>query len=199
MNLEMSAVGAMAKVNRFGQASVLTPAQIQDLWNELEQPHLLISKIAYYTAARVGEVLQLRAEDIKGGFIVFRASNTKTKTTRTVEIPQQLQRALDETHLPTSGYLFPGSGKSGHLTPLAFEKALKKATGLIGLEGVSTHSFRRSMATHLHEKGVPLRAIAQITGHSSLAALERYLDISRKEAAQKHHSVLDELFPVDCA
>lgn len=186
----------MAKVNRFGQATVLTPEQLKQLWAELDQPHLLISQIAYYTAARIGEVLQLRAEDIAGGFILYRAANTKTKTTKPVAIPPQLKAALSAAPLPTSGFIFPGSGKSGHLTPLAFEKALKKAARLIDVEGVSTHSFRRSMATHLHKGRASLREISQITGHSSLAALEKYLDISREEAAEKHHAILDQLFPV---
>lgn len=186
----------MAKVNRFGQATVLTPEQLTQLWVELDQPHLLVSQIAYYTAARIGEVLQLRAEDIVGGEILYRAANTKTKTTKTVAIPAQLKEALSKAQLPPSGYLFPGSGKSGHLTPLAFEKALKKAASMIGVDGVSTHSFRRSMATHLHKGGASLREISQITGHSSLSALEKYLDISREEAAEKHHAILDKLFSV---
>lgn len=185
----------MAKVNRFGQAAVFTPQQLQDLWGELGQPHLVISQICYYTAARIGEVLQLRAEDIKGGRVVYRASNTKTKKTRTVEIPQQLREALESVDLPRSGFLFPSSGQSGHLTPVAFEKALKRAAGLIGVDGVSSHSFRRSMATHLHLAGVPLRSIQRITGHSTLAMLERYLDIGSAEAFESQQTILNRLFP----
>lgn len=184
----------MAKVNRFGQAAVFTPEQLQELWGELSQPHLVISQICYYTAARIGEVLQLRAEDIKGERIVYRASNTKTKKTRTVKVPQQLKEVLEAADLPHSGFLFPGSGKSGHLTKEAFEKALKRAAQLIGVDGVSTHSFRRSMATHLHLAGVPLRSIQRLTGHSTLASLERYLDIGSAEAFSQHQETLDKLF-----
>ncbi|MBD2261133.1 site-specific integrase [Pseudanabaena sp. FACHB-2040] len=185
----------MAKVNRFGQAAVFSPDQLQDLWGELGQPHLVISQICYYTAARIGEVLQLRAEDVKAGRIVYRASNTKTKKTRTVEITRQLKEALDAADLPRSGFLFPSSGQSGHLTPVAFEKALKRAAGLIGVDGVSSHSFRRSMATHLHLAGVPLRSIQRVTGHFTLASLERYLDIGSAEAFSQHQEMLDKLFP----
>ncbi len=51
------------------------------------------------------------------------------------------------------------------------------------------------MATHLHLNGVPLRAVQRITGHATLAALERYLDVSGREAAEHHQSVLNALFP----
>jgi len=187
----------MAKVNRFGKATVLTSEQLQQLWYELDQPHRLITQIAYFTAARIGEVLQLRREDVGADTIVYRATNTKTKTTREVEIPSQLRSLLDAAELPAKGYLFPSAGKSGHLTRQGVDQGTKQAAALVGIEGVSTHSFRRSMATHLHLAGVPLRAIQRITGHATLAALEQYLDIERREASQQHQKVLDGLFPVE--
>ena len=184
----------MAKVNRFGKATVLTTEQLQQLWYELDQPQRLITQIAYFTAARIGEVLQLRCEDIGTDTIVYRAANTKTKTTREVEIPSQLRSLLSKSALPDDGYLFPSGARSGHLTRQGVDQSIKQAAALLGIEGVSTHSFRRSMATHLHIAGVPLRAIQRITGHNTLAALEQYLDIERREASRHHQAVLNNLF-----
>ncbi len=185
----------MAKVNRFGKATVLNPEQLEQLWYEMDDPCRLVSQIAYFTAARIGEVLQLTAADLQGDTLVYRAITTKTKKTREAQIPDQLTRLLSAATLPKQDYLFPGKGKTGHLTPRAVEAAVKDAAALIGVEGVSTHSFRRSMATHLHLAGMPLRGIQRITGHATLAALEQYLDIERKEASQQHQAVLDRLFP----
>ncbi len=184
----------MAKSNRFGKATVMTPDQLGQLWDEMNEPYRLISQIAYFTAARIGEVLQLEARDLRGETLVYRAVTTKMKKTREVEVPVQLRSLLVQADLPKHGYLFPGSGKTGHLTSRAVETAVKDAAALIGVDGVSTHSFRRSMATHLHLAGMPLRAIQRITGHATLAALEQYLDIERKEASQQHQAVLDRLF-----
>jgi integrase/recombinase XerD len=47
-----------------------------------------------------------------------------------------------------------------------------------GIEGVSTHSFRRTALTWISDAGVPLRHIQAISGHRSLAALERYLGVT---------------------
>lgn len=86
----------MPKVNRSGQATVLLPNQAQPLLSELPPKHRLAAAIAYYTAARIGEVLQLRAEAIAAGEIVFTFQTTKTKTTRTAKIPTPLAQLLSE-------------------------------------------------------------------------------------------------------
>ncbi|WP_399313343.1 tyrosine-type recombinase/integrase [Trichocoleus sp. FACHB-262] len=44
--------------------------------------------------------------------------------------------------------------------------------------GVSTHSFRRTALTQMSSAGVPLRVIQEISGHRSLQALQRYLEVS---------------------
>ncbi len=58
---------------------------------------------------------------------------------------------------------------------------LRDACLKLEFEGVSTHSFRRTALTHISEKGVPLRHIQAITGHETLAALERYLGVTEQQ------------------
>ena len=52
---------------------------------------------------------------------------------------------------------------------------------LVQLEGVSTHSFRRTALTQMSDSGVPLRHIQAISGHRTLGALERYLGVTEKQ------------------
>ena len=66
-----------------------------------------------------------------------------------------------------------------------FEKKLSTAYALLGIRGASTHSFRRSMATHLYRVGVDLESIRQLTGHRSLQSLTLYIDVGREEADKK--------------
>lgn len=56
----------------------------------------------------------------------------------------------------------------------------------VGIEGVSPHSFRRTALTQMSDAGVPLRHIQAISGHRTLAALERYLGVTDK---QKQHAI----------
>lgn len=184
----------MAKSNRSGQAKVFTIEELLSVWAELDQPYRLITQICYFTAARCGEVVSLERSDLRGDVIIYRAAKTKTKTTRSGKVPGLLAEYIGQVSLPRSGYLFPSGSGSGHLTVRAVDKHVRRAAELLGLDGVSTHSFRRSQATHLHLSGVPLRAIQRVTGHATLAALERYLDIGSAEAFESQQVVMGQLF-----
>jgi integrase/recombinase XerD len=54
---------------------------------------------------------------------------------------------------------------------------LRKAFERAGIEGASTHSFRRTALTQMSNAGIPLRIIQEISGHSNLEQLQRYLEV----------------------
>ena len=137
--------------------------------------------ICRYTGCRVSEARQLKADDLVGGYIVFRRETTKGKKgTRQVVIHPKLKAVLEEVGLPASGYLFPGR-RGGPITRQACDLALRTVCDRIGLEGHSTHSFRRTTLTRLSNAGVPLRVIQEISGHRSLQELQRYLEVSPEQ------------------
>jgi integrase/recombinase XerD len=152
-------------------------------------------------------VCSLKIEDISAGQVVVRQH--KTDRTKEVVMVPQLKAAIAQAQLPTSGYLFPAAKwtratvkqyriqrQDGsyhfervgerpprqHISTRAVDKALRKTCDLLGLEGVSTHTFRRSLATHLYDGNVPLRQIMAITGHASLASLTSYLNLEQRAA-----------------
>jgi integrase/recombinase XerD len=173
----------MPKVNRNGQATVLTPEQLNELWQTLTPTHKLITQFCYYTAARVGEVCNLKAEDIISGEIVYRAANTKTDTTRTIAIAPPLAQAIAAVKLPSNGYLFPSPRNAQKpISTQAVDLALREATDYLGFKGVSTHSFRRSLLTHMYRAGHNLRTLQRISGHENIGSLALYLDVDREEA-----------------
>ncbi|MEP0872038.1 tyrosine-type recombinase/integrase [Trichocoleus desertorum AS-A10] len=57
-------------------------------------------------------------------------------------------------------------------------KLKRVASDRLGLVRVSTHSFRRTALTRMSSAGIPLRVIQEISGHRSLQALQRYLEVS---------------------
>ena len=61
------------------------------------------------------------------------------------------------------------------------DKILKDACQRIFVEGVSTHSFRRTALTQMHNAGIPLRHIQEISGHNDLGTLQRYLEVSPEQ------------------
>jgi integrase/recombinase XerD len=75
-------------------------------------------------------------------------------------------------------WLFPSPIKDGQsITWSAADKWLRLAVTAAGMEhrGISGHSLRRSFITRLHEAGIDLHSIQQITGHKSVAVLQKYI------------------------
>jgi integrase/recombinase XerD len=169
------------KNNRNGQAEILKEEQLEELLGTLLPKHKLLFAICYYTSCRISEALKLERSDFISDRIIFRAATTKTKKTREVKIPQRLAQIIEEVGLPAKGYLFPSPTGKGHMSRQAADKALREACDYIGLQGVSTHSFRRTGITKLHDAGVPLRTLQNRTGHASLANLALYVEVNQAD------------------
>ncbi len=196
------------KSNRSGSARVLDPGDLQRLIGELDFPHRLVAQLCYYTAARIEEVTLLHWDDVDraGRALLYRSANTKTDTTRYAVMPDELMAviaaAIAAGDLPTEGYLFPARRRSGKervirrkdkapvvkpvratLAPRSVDHAIRKACVILNLKGVSTHSFRRSMATHLARiDGMTLADVAAVTGHKDLSSLSHYIDADQSRA-----------------
>lgn len=180
------------KVNGNGQAKVLTSAELKKLFADgfTSKRDLTLFAICLFTGCRISEALALTTNDIKNGTITFRKSTTKGKLkTRQVNITPALATFLDDYQPPSEGALFPGMHGRGHLTRFMADRILKEACRRIGVEGVSTHSFRRTALTQMHNAGIPLRHIQEISGHNDLGTLQRYLEVSAEEK-QKAVSVI---------
>jgi integrase/recombinase XerD len=118
--------------------------------------------------------------------IIIRKSNTKGKlATRTIPVIEDLRIRLQEYRPPQpKGFLFPGRHGSGHLHPDSASWILRSACRRVGIEGVSTHSFRRTALTQMSNAGIPLRIIQEISGHRTLDELYKYLDSQPRTGAR---------------
>lgn len=164
-----------------GQAKVLAPNEIEQLWSALEcDRDRALFGVMLYCGLRVSETVSLRPDDIKGNMLVLPKKVSKGKLrTRQIPIHPKLAEVLAQWDNDGKRYLFPGRHGRGHLTRAAVDKLLKQALERAGLDGIgiSTHSFRRTALTNLSNASVPLRVIQEISGHSSLASLQRYLEV----------------------
>lgn len=192
------------KVNRFGKAEILTPEQISSLFGSgfVKERDRALFGICLYAAARINEACTLFYADaigLKGvrDKLVIRSFNTKGKQeTREIDIHPRLKEYLEEYHHSHPSlnkynpHLFPGRHGRGHIHKASADRLLREACLKLEIEGVSTHSFRRTALTHMSDSGVPLRHIQAISGHRTLAALERYLGVTDKQK-QRAISTLD--------
>ena len=175
------------KINRHGQAKILTQPELALLFSQgltLPRDRALFGT-CLYTACRINEACTLHTADIFNptgqirSHLVIRKENTKGKLdTRTMPILEDLrQLLLAYRDLAGEPYLFPGRRGSGHIHPDSATAILITACRQVGLEGVSSHSFRRTALTQMSNSGIPLRVIQKISGHRSLSQLQEYLEV----------------------
>ena len=182
------------KIDGYGQAKILTQVEIELLFNEgftLNPPRdRALFAICLYTACRINECVNLKTKDVYDrrlkvrNEILLRKPNTKGKLqTRTIPVIEDLKYRLEQYRPPQpQGYLFPGQkGKRAYLHPDSAGWILRKACQRVGLEGVSTHSFRRTALTQMSNSGIPLRIIQEISGHRTLDELYKYLEVQEDQ------------------
>src|SRR4028118_899012 len=148
------------KIERHGQAKILTQQEIELLFNKGLQTSRdrTLFGVCLYTACRIAEACSLMVKDIYTNSgtvrstINFRKANTKGKLqTRAIPVIEDLLRLLTSWK-PNAGqtYLFPGRHPNHHWKHLhtnSADRILREAFSRTGIEGASTHSFRRTALT----------------------------------------------------
>lgn len=76
------------------------------------------------------------------------------------------------------------------ITDRAIQKQLKIVCDYLGLEGISTHSFRKFFATSIYlSNNFNIQLVSKLLQHSSTAITHKYIGIQQREiedALQKH-------------
>ncbi len=136
-------------------------------------------------ALRVGDVYD-DAGAVRSSFILA-AEQTKGRRTRTVYINKTLQRQLAH-YLPHVHSAQPSKPLFASQKASAFRanticQLLLNIYKACGLKDASSHSGRRTFITRLASKGVGVRVLAELAGHSSIATTQRYIDVNSEQLA----------------
>ena len=78
-------------------------------------------------------------------------------------------------------FVFPTKDLTKHIERRYADRLLRAACATMGLDGVSTHTFRRSSLTAASDAGLPLRHVMELSGHSSLSVLQEYLSCTEEQ------------------
>jgi len=184
----------MGKNNRFGQAEILSDAELDRIFKHLKnREHKLFFVIARYSGERFGAIAKLQVSDVYDPDLnpldeltfpanIRKASPNGDRSTRQVIVFERFAEALT-IHKPRDlacdrVWLFPSSIKEGQpITWSAADKWLRAAVERAGLDhrGISGHSLRRSFITKLYESGMDIHQLQQVTGHKSISVLQKYI------------------------
>jgi len=154
-------------------------------------------ELLYASGLRVSELCEMPMTGILGDHLLIHGKGAKERM-----VPMHagavhaLEKWLELRGDVDSKYVFPGAGKTGHITRDGFFKILKKCATLAGIDParVSPHVLRHSFASHLLSHGANLRAIQTMLGHEDISTTQIYTHVlpeQLRETVEQYHPLSD--------
>lgn len=135
--------------------------QVLDL---LTPENRAVMRVSLHTGLRVGDVLNLRTDQLKSNFWV---TEQKTGKRRQVGLPNQLLEDLKGGAGPE--WVFPGRDPREHRTRQAVWKDVKRAAAAARLTAnVGTHTARKVYAVKLLEKYGDIERVRRALNHGGI-------------------------------
>jgi integrase/recombinase XerD len=143
---------------------------------------------SFYAGLRAKEIAALtvgnvfdEAGNVREQFILS-AAQSKGGHTRTVYLNQRLRKALGDygaiKYLGDPQRPLFESQKGGHFSANTMCQLFLDIYKAVGLKDASSHSGRRTYITRLANKGVGVRLLAELAGHSHISTTQRYIDVN---------------------
>nr|WP_255568121.1 tyrosine recombinase [Brevundimonas sp. PAMC22021] len=172
---------------------LLTAAGAED--SARGQRLLTLMELAYASGLRVSELLALKVEAVRRdpAYLIVRGKGGKDRLAplnasarEAVKAWRIVRDARRRPGAPDSPWLFPSSGRSGHLTPRRFAQLLDQAAAAAGIDPtrVSPHVLRHAFATHLLEGGADLRVVQTLLGHADISTTQIYTHVATDRLAE---------------
>src|SRR4030081_2797757 len=175
-----------------GHAKALTAAPEASRLHQLRAMRLYcLLEVLYAPGLRVSELvaLPLSASRRDARMIVVRGKGNKERLVPLNEASRQAMadylaamealKPENKKSVPSSKWLFPSFGESGHLTRQHFARDLKELASAPGLAPrlVSPHVLRHAFASHLLHNGADLRIVQTLLGHTDISTTQIYTHV----------------------
>ena len=165
-------------------------------------PHNLrficLLELAYGTGLRVSELVALpfNAIRLEQDHIIVSGKGNKQ---RVVPLGEKVKQSL-VAYTPyrlffcnnrDNQYLFPSTGRSGHLTRVRFFQILKALSHdtHIPEHKLTPHNFRHSFATGLLKGGADLKSLQSLLGHEHLSTTEIYTHLDSEDIKKSLYNI----------
>jgi integrase len=124
-----------------------------------------------YSGLRITDAVIIKKGHIKDGKVFL--YQTKTKQPVWVPVPEIVLNALKEIDEGREYYFWSGTSKVRH-APTRWQDRLKKVFDIAGVADGHSHRFRDTFSVSLLEKGVDLKTVSILLGHTSIKTTEKH-------------------------
>jgi site-specific recombinase XerD len=141
----------------------------------------------YSTGCRVSEVVNIDLNDVDfvhNSIVVTGKGNKQREVYLSDRAEFWLENYLKE-RTDNETALFIGKGVKRLCKP-GIEAMIKKIGIAAGVENVHPHRFRRTLATNLLNKGMPIQEVQQILGHTKLDTTMIYCKVDKNNVQAAH-------------
>ena len=145
--------------------------------------NVLLYLLGISTGLRIGDLVQMRIEDVKGRSSI-RIQEGKTGKPRTVYLDSIMPEIADYLDgKDAEGYVF-ASAKGGHITTTQAYRALAKAAEMLGWDWIGTHTLRKTYGYQYYKAYNNIVDLCEIFNHSSQAVTRRYIGLREEELGE---------------
>lgn len=178
-------------MRRFDSYLPYVPSQ-EEVWHFIStMPDLkqkTMTALMYSSGLRIGEVCNLRYEDIDRRNMRIHIRHSKSRQDRYAILSKMALDLLTQYWFQYGrpmGWLFPKqSGADRPIDTFYLSRHIHSHERRLGWdERLTCHSFRHAFGTHLYENGTDLLTIKALLGHKSLSSTTIYVHLSKKVIA----------------
>ncbi len=160
---------------------VLTREEIGRIFSVITNvKHKLLLGLMYSSGLRVSEVVNVKVKDFDFKNKLLRVNQAKGLKDRNTILAKKIIVSLEKycQNKNKNDYMFVNS-RGEKLNVRSVQKIFFAALKKSGIQKNATcHSLRHSFATHLLEKGVDIRYIQELLGHSRLETTQIYTKVA---------------------
>ena len=163
---------------------VMKNSQVLDLFSKTKNPRdKILLETIYYCGLRVSESLSLKKQDVDLKEKMIMVVSGKGNKDRLVPMPKPL---LNDLSIWLTLQNLEDDERLFKITRMRVHQIIKEINPLI-----HAHTLRHSYGTQLYEKGVDLRSIAELMGHSEIETTKIYIHLSKTHKKKIIEGVFD--------
>jgi integrase len=142
--------------------------------------HLALG-LLLYTAQRRSDVVLMGRRHIRNGWMTLTQQKNRKRNPVEVSIPviPELQKVIEMS--PTGELTFLVTDYGRPFSVAGFGNWFRDRCNEAGLPHCSAHGLRKAAATRLAENGCTAKEIMAITGHKTLAEVQRYIEAAERK------------------